>query len=456
MDIFEKNAAEATERLQETTDTAISTIQGGAATSSGEITDSSNAAIASLRAGETTGRADITTARDRATQALLDAFGLQKEEINKTAIASSGIISAARIKAIDSIVSGFSDAKTSIKSARDISNKILQDAETTAEGKLDVARASAIAAQDRGVAAVRSDFQPYIDAGKLTLENVSELINNPQAQKEFITNNPFFDALAKRSEDALLKAKAAVGKVGTGGTQIELQNEMLAIGNQLLDAQIGRSLPLVSGGQNAASEIAASERLRADAISRIEQSTGQSLAQLVQTTAVNRANIETTAGRDIADLDVGQGKETASVETQAGKDLASIESQRGADIANATATNAAQVAQTELNAGTNLANIATSTAGKVAGVEETAGINKANINTAATDAQAKLESNLGINQANILTGNAANTAEVLIGQGNAIAAGKIGGADQIKQGLLDLSTIALNPAAFNNPIKGTP
>ena len=453
--VFEKNAAASVVRLQDTANTAIKTIQGGAETSRNDIITGNETARSDILAGGNVARGDVISARDKATQTLLDSFGLQKSEITNTALAASGLISAAREKAAGAITAGFSAGIAQIGTSRDIANKILQDSLTSAEEKMDVGRAGAIAAQDRGVAAVRSDFQPYLDAGRLTVENISNLVNNPQAQRDFILSNPFFDALAKKSEDALLKAKASVGKVGTGGTQIELQNEMLAIGNQLLDAAINRSLPLIQGGQNAAAQVAAAERARASAVSQIELSVGQSLAQLVQSTGVNRANVEQNAGNAIADLNVGQGRELAGIETAAGENLASIESTRGTQMANAISNNATQMAGVEIDAGNNLATIATSAGTALGNSANAAGSNLANINSASTAAQANLEAGVGVNEANILTGNAANTADTLLGAGNTTAAGIVGQANALTNGLLNLGTVALNPTQFNNPNRNT-
>ena len=453
--VFEKNAVASVVRLQDTANTAIKTIQGGAETSRNDIITGNETARSDILAGGNVARGDVISARDKATQTLLDSFGLQKSEITNTALAASGLISAAREKAAAAITAGFSAGIAQIGTSRDIANKILQDSLTSAEEKMDIARAGAIAAQDRGVAAVRSDFQPYLDAGRLTVENISNLVNNPQAQRDFILSNPFFDALAKKSEDALLKAKASVGKVGTGGTQIELQNEMLAIGNQLLDAAINRSLPLIQGGQNAAAQVAAAERARASAVSQIELSVGQSLAQLVQSTGVNRANVEQNAGNAIADLNVGQGRELAGIETRAGENLASIESTRGTQMANATSNNATQMAGVEIDAGNNLANLATSAGTALGNSANAAGSNLANINSASTTAQANLEAGVGVNEANILTGNAANTADTLLGAGNTTAAGIVGQTNALTNGLLNLGTVALNPTQFNNPKRNT-
>jgi len=449
LDIFEKNAGIATTKINESTNTALSQIAVGADASKKNITDSSQAARDVLYKGGNVARDDIISARDSATQTLLDAFGLQKDEINATAIASSALVSAAREKSVAALTSGFRDAIAGVESARDLSNKIIQDSTDTAEGKIDIARAGAIAAQDRGLAAIRSDFQPYLDAGKVTVEGLEKLINDPQTQRDFILNNPYFDEFANQTERRLLANQTAKGRVGTGETGLELRNRLLEYGNQLLNTAIAQRQALVNTGINAAANVGNAEIARANAVAGIEKAAGESLAQLVQTAGINKANITTNAGNTIANLSTQQGQAVADTETQAGKDLATIESNRGTNVATLTGNSASQIANVGITAGNNLATIATSTAGKLADSYTTEGTNLANINTAATNASAGLEANRGINEANILTGNAANTADVVLGQGNATAAGTIGQADQLKNGLLDLATIAINPTKFN-------
>ena len=444
LDIFEENVDIATTGIDETTDTALADVAIGATTARGNITDSSTNARTALVAGGLMARDDITTARDNTTARLLESFGLQKEEINNTAVASSALISAAREKSAAAVMSGYSDAITGVESARDLSNKIIQDSTDSAEEKIDVARAGAVAAQDRGVKAIRSDFQPYLDAGKVTVEGLEKLVNDPEAQRDFILDNPFFDEFANQAERRLLANQAATGRVAAGETSLELRNRLLEFGNQLLDTAITQRQNLVNTGMNASAQVGNAEIIRANAVSGIEQAAGQSLAQLVQTAGINKANITTNAGKDIADLSVGRGKDLATIETTAGRDLASIETARGTNIANLTGSNATQISNNENAAAVNLADITTGTATQVANVYTREGANLANINTGEAAANAELEANRGINKANILTGNAANTADVVMGAGNVAAAGEIAQANSLKTGLLDLTTIALN------------
>jgi hypothetical protein len=444
LDIFEANAITATGRINETTNTALSTVTTGATDARKNITDSSTSARDTLVQGGTMARGDITTARNNSTATLLAAFGLQKQEINSTALASSALISAAREASASAIMAGYSDGISGIESARDLSNQIIQESTDSAEEKIDVARAGAIAAQDRGVEAIRSDFQPYLDAGKVTVEGLEKLINDPETQRDFILNNPFFDEFANQAERRLLANQAAKGRVAAGETSKELRNQLLEYGNQLLNTAISQRQVLVNTGMNAAASVGNAELVRANAVSGIEQAAGQSLSQLVQTAGINKANIATNAGRDISELSVGRGKDLATIETQSARDLAQIETDRGTNITNLTGTNATQTANIENTAGANLATIATSSADKIANSFTGEGVNLANINTGEASANAELEANRGINEANILTGNAANTADVTLGSGNAEAAGIIGQSNQLKNGLLDLTTIALN------------
>ena len=91
----------------------------------------------------------------------------------------------------------------------------------------------------------RADLQPFTAAGTRAisglekgLEEVSRLVSDPQAQKEFITGNVFFDALAERSTESLFANQAARGKVGSGGTAEALQKSILLLGSDLLNQNI--------------------------------------------------------------------------------------------------------------------------------------------------------------------------------------------------------------------------
>jgi len=441
LDIFEKNAGIATAKLETTTGEAISTLEAGEAAARGDITGGTQAAIEAQRTGAVTGRADIIAGRDQARTDLIEAFGLQQDEINTAAAASSGFISEARETAVSAINRGFGEGISSVKSARDLANGIIQSSTTVAEEKLDLARAGAVAAQDRGLSAVRSDFQPFLDAGQVTIEGLERLVNDPETQRQFLLDNPFFDEIANQTERRLLANQAARGRVGTGGTQLELRNRLLEAGNQLLNTAINQRLAVVGVGQQAAGSIATAELNRANAVSAIEQTIGTSLADLVEQAGVNRANIQTQAGRDIANLQATEGERVAGVETGAARDLATIETTRGGDVSAAIAENARQIAAGERVAGGQLADIATTTGINEANILGAEGVNLANIATGAAAGTSTLQAAEGVNVANILTGEAANIADVTQTQGESVAAGIIGKTNAITSGITDLTNL---------------
>lgn len=99
----------------------------------------------------------------------------------------------------------------------------------------------------------RADLAPYAAAGKSTVNSLTNLVNDPTAQADFINNNPFFNTLAAKAKDDLYKTAAATGKLGSGGTLDALQNSYLLLGNSLLQQNITDKQNLVATGANAAS-----------------------------------------------------------------------------------------------------------------------------------------------------------------------------------------------------------
>ncbi len=110
----------------------------------------------------------------------------------------------------------------------------------------------AIAAQKENLATVRADLQPFREAGEEQLDPLTSLISDPGAQRDFVLENPFFNALADDAQNRLFANQAARGKVGSGGTAEALQNSLLLLGQDLLSQNINQRFNLASMGQNAA------------------------------------------------------------------------------------------------------------------------------------------------------------------------------------------------------------
>jgi len=110
---------------------------------------------------------------------------------------------------------------------------------------------AATATTEAGVEQGRADLQPYADAGLGQLSAIQNLLT-PEGQNDFITKNPFFDALADDAQRRLFNNSSARGKVGSGGTAEALQNSILLLGNDLVGKDIDRRSGILGIGANAA------------------------------------------------------------------------------------------------------------------------------------------------------------------------------------------------------------
>lgn len=110
----------------------------------------------------------------------------------------------------------------------------------------------AIKASERALATVRSDLQPFREAGQAELTGLSRLVSDPEAQRQFVTENPFFESLANDAERRLLSNAAARGKVGSGGTAVALQDALLRLGTGLVGQSVQQRQNLATLGANAA------------------------------------------------------------------------------------------------------------------------------------------------------------------------------------------------------------
>ena len=110
----------------------------------------------------------------------------------------------------------------------------------------------AIAFQREALEQSRADLQPFRQAGENALPGLQRLTFGQEDQKQFVTNNPFFDALADDAQKRIFNNQAARGKVGSGGTAEALQNRLLLLGPQLVQQSIDNRFKLAQLGGNAA------------------------------------------------------------------------------------------------------------------------------------------------------------------------------------------------------------
>jgi hypothetical protein len=97
-------------------------------------------------------------------------------------------------------------------------------------------------------------LDPFTQVGQTDLQGLGALVTDPNAQKDFITNNPFFDALAGEATTRLEKLQSSKGKLDSGDTRIDLQNKLLLLGSDLLNQNITQRQNLAGLGFNSAQQ----------------------------------------------------------------------------------------------------------------------------------------------------------------------------------------------------------
>jgi hypothetical protein len=108
----------------------------------------------------------------------------------------------------------------------------------------------------------REDFEPYAETGRQTLGGLQDLVNDPNAQLNYVQNNPFFEAMRDQASNTLMQNQAAKGKLGSGQTAEALQNSLLSLGTNLVNQSVAQRQGLANMGFNASTNQAGiSERL---------------------------------------------------------------------------------------------------------------------------------------------------------------------------------------------------
>jgi len=107
----------------------------------------------------------------------------------------------------------------------------------------------ALKAQIAASKQIRDDLAPYRDIGEQANPLLMGAINDPS---ERVLSNPFFQAMAADQEQRLMSSAAARGKLGSGGTNDDLQRNLLLLGNQFAQQDIGNLTNLSTIGQNSA------------------------------------------------------------------------------------------------------------------------------------------------------------------------------------------------------------
>lgn len=154
-----------------------------------------------------------------------------------------------------SIVSGMPGVDKLVDIGGDVVNNL------TGKTASDAAKEAAnrqIAGQEAGLAALRADLEPFREAGVGVLPQLTGSTFQERSAQDII-NDPFFRAMAQEQDRNLLAQRAALGLAGSGGTQDSLTRNMLLLGNQFRQQDLGNQFAkfnslfnLATMGQNAA------------------------------------------------------------------------------------------------------------------------------------------------------------------------------------------------------------
>ena len=122
----------------------------------------------------------------------------------------------------------------------------LSGAQAASQGAQDQAAADLLALN-----VIRNNLSPFVNLGGDAAQQAQSLID-PNAQVDFLANNPVFQNLGERQVRETLASAASRGKLGAGGTAADIQSGLINLGNQLINQQFNRLNPLISMGQASA------------------------------------------------------------------------------------------------------------------------------------------------------------------------------------------------------------
>ncbi len=137
---------------------------------------------------------------------------------------------------------------------------------------------AAIGTQKEARDVAREDIQPFIDTGTTDLQTLADLITNPDRQRQFIEENPFFNALSERARTDLFKNQAARGKLASGETAEALQKSLVLLGADLLSQNVGQRFNLANFGFGATQQKVGVDTGAAANIGNLQVGRGQAQA----------------------------------------------------------------------------------------------------------------------------------------------------------------------------------
>lgn len=109
----------------------------------------------------------------------------------------------------------------------------------------------AIAMQERGLAQLREDLSPFTQFGAGILPQLQGALD-PSQQASSIMNSPLFQQLAQDTTNRVFGGQASRGRLGSSETGVALGQQLLPLGMQMQQQQIGNLFNAANIGQNSA------------------------------------------------------------------------------------------------------------------------------------------------------------------------------------------------------------
>jgi hypothetical protein len=143
--------------------------------------------------------------------------------------------------------------------------------------------AAAIAEQRRQFDLTRSDFAPYLNAGKTALPQIQDLLGlngnaKAAAAIDALKASPAYQSLYNNGQEAILQNAAATGGLRGGNTQGALANFGRDTLSSVISDQLARLGGLAGMGENATGSVANLGQNTANSISGLLQASGNAAA----------------------------------------------------------------------------------------------------------------------------------------------------------------------------------
>ena len=172
-----------------------------------------------------------------------------------------------------------------------------------------------------GISFLQNQLSPFAGAfGASDIAGLHGLATDPNQQVDFLQGNPLFNSLRGQAREDTFRTQGRSGTLGGSGTDEILQNKFLSIGNDLINQQINRQLPLLNAAQGAAGTIGTgganilqslgqSQLLGNQAIGDVQGIALEDSAQSIVTGEVGAANARSQRAGNI----LGQGAQIAAM-----------------------------------------------------------------------------------------------------------------------------------------------